>query len=504
MPGQKSDKWRIVIQGPFTGFVPAYWENSNPLLGNSNQAAAMSNVDLIDPNAIGQGPGLAGLTNGSQAGAVTTLLKGIMRTPSSSDLTFGIGGNKFYRFSSTTVTSGSADSITWPFAFDLGGVTGEDGESVLKYGGKIYGFYNHSGGGDILRYDLAGTIITGWASTTPTGAASLNNAPHPSIVGGDDVMYYGNGRYVGYYDKDTGVGGTLATTALDIDQDGQVVDVGYKDSRVLVAMNVPNLTGNNACKGRIYYWRGVGASSWDDQPLVIVNGRIGAILVDNGSVFVWYEKIDPLRSNLYTLGVVNGNRVEDIQTFTGTLPLYYQVGTYGNLLQWVSNGLIYLWGSADRKSPASFMQFADGGHATAGGLAAPFGTPIIASTDGGTNFTLGKLSGYDTSASWTSVTFDVYRSVIDRVKAYFESTATGSRCDVIIQSNKAGTATTLQKSGETGSISHTNDSSKISKFFDPKIECEDFRVKLDWSNGSSTNNQKIRKIVIEGHWLEKA
>ena len=495
MKGTQS--WNVRMSPPYGGFAPGYWKNALLSHGNKNHASAMIDVDMTDPTKMTQGPGLAALTNGTQAVAVTTTIKHILDIPVSTDLTFAIGSNKLYRLSASTVTNGSADSITWPYTIDKAVVTGEDGESVAYYNGKLYGFYNHSGSaGDILQYDLAGTIDPDWGSTIPTAAATLQNAPHPSIVGGDDVLYFGNGRYVGYYDQSTT---TISVDDLDLPVGSKVVDLAYPDSLVWAAVNYPNLSGSNANVGYIYTWRGVGISSWEDQPLIRFNGTIGAIYVKDGRVFVWYQDLSGVSSGGYKLGVVEGNAIRQLRAYSGTLPNFAQRGEYQNMLAWISDGKLHVFGAIDDQLPAFHAIHADGGYATAGALSVPFGTPLISSTDGATNFQLAKFSGYSILSTWKSIVFSAVDSVIDEVRIYYKSQGASARCDVTVSYNQAASSLLLQKSGQTGTLTHANDGSYIFKSFYPKLSVQDFRIDLSWTSGSAANPMDIREIIIFGH-----
>ena len=59
------------------GFAPAWYKETYPSYGNKNQAGTMLNCDISNPGYMCQGSGLSTLTAGTQAGAITTLLKGI-------------------------------------------------------------------------------------------------------------------------------------------------------------------------------------------------------------------------------------------------------------------------------------------------------------------------------------------------------------------------------------------------------------------------------------------
>ncbi len=489
MAGQ-DNKWSIIIRAPFGGFSPAWWSDTYPSFGNRNQLGDMQNLDITNPTSMTQGPALANLTNGTQAAAVTTLIKHILEIAVSADVTYGIGGNKLYQIAAASV----ANAGNFPHTIDKAAVTGEDGESVALYGGVLYYLYNHSGSaGDIGKYDLASTFDDDWGSTVPTGLSALQNAPHPSVVGHDDVLYFGNGRYVGYYDKLTD---TLSVDEFDVPQGSQVVDVRYHNSRVWIAANYPNVAGSNKNYGIIYCWAGLGVGTWDDFPNPRIQGRIGAIYPKDGTVFVWYQ--DLTVSGGYKLGYVRGNEVVELATYTGALPNFGQVGEYKNMLTWVSSGLIYVFGAVQKSMNVALSQLADAGYATVGALASPFGTPMVASNDGGSNYRLAQFSGYDTACFAKTLMFEPeLPSVIDKVSVSFDPLATGARCDFVLRYNRGASAYTL------GDVRFSVEGTRLRKTFTPRVEVDDFRIESDWTNGSATNPLKIRKIVVYGHYLIK-
>lgn len=148
------------------GFAPKWYAETYPSYGNKNQAGAMTNIDMTNPGYITQGQGLANLTNGAQDSAVTTLIKGALDFAASSDLTYGIGGAKLYSFSSTTVTSG----VTFPHAIAKATVTGEDGEDVALYKGRLYYTYNHTNsvGSSTSQFDITNPSTTTFRYTWDT------------------------------------------------------------------------------------------------------------------------------------------------------------------------------------------------------------------------------------------------------------------------------------------------------------------------------------------------
>lgn len=485
----------ISIEAPFGGYAPAYWENSNAAFGNRNQARVMTNIDMVDPTGFKQGPGLATLTAGTEAGAITTLLKHILSIPPAADTTYGIGGNKLQKISSTAVTNAGA----WPHTIDKGGVTGETGESLSVINGALYYFYNHSGSaGDIGKYDLSAVFDDDWGSTTPIGFAALQNAPHPSVVGNDNVLYFGNGRYIGYYDPDSN---TLSADEFDTPVGGECVDVRYLNSRVYGFFNFPNIAGNNNSTAVIYVWGGVAFSSWDDFPNPRFQGKIGAGYAFGSQMFVWFQEVG--YTGGYKLGYISGNEIVELCAFSGSLPNFGQVGEKDGVLIWVSDGLIHRWGAPDRNIPVAHSQYADGGFSTVGAIAAPFGTLMCASTQT-TSFKLAKFSGYDTNSLWKSLFFQTGPSMVDQVIVHFSTTAAGARADLTLRGDQSLSSKALAHEGQTGSITHTNDSGRCYKKFSPMFEVQsEFSVEVDFANGSTSNPLQIRRIEIFAHTLEK-
>lgn len=480
-------KWELEIKDFLGGYAPGYYLSTYPSYGNKNMAGAMQNVNLIDPTFITQGPGLAALTAGTQAGSVTTLIKGLLDFAQASNLTFGVGGNLFYELSSTAVSVSAANPVL-PHTIDKATVTGEDAEDVAYYNGAIYYSYNHSGsGGDVGKYDLTrdadADFDDDYMSTVPTGAAALTNNPHQLCVGGNDFLYIADGARVASFD-----GTTLIGTDLDLPTNSVVSSLVWTANQLWIATNRPNITGTNKPVGSIYIWNGVD-SSWSDE--IRVSGRISALFVKDGIIYVFYEDL----SGYYKIGYINGNYVQELGTFSGGLPAYYQITTYKNFIIFNSNGLIFAYGSISPKLPAMLFQLADGGYATVGCVKNPFGTPLIASTTA-SNYQIAKFSGYDTACNWKSLFFDVSgdgkESQIDKVKFNFESLATNVRVDWTLRNNK-GTALS------TGLISNSADGAITQKIVWPSCVCENFRLELDWTNGNTTNDLRIKNIVIYGH-----
>ena len=218
MANARDNDFVIRIKNFNLGYAPLTHLDSLTELGDAAQASVMTNADIISiPNHLTQGPGLSTLTNGDDAGVVSELITFIMDRAVTSDITYASGNTKLFQLSSTAVT----DSATWPRTITGAAGTTANPCAVIRVRANLYYFHNGASTGNIGQFNLASTFDDDWGSTVPTGAATLQVAPHPAATK-EDIMVFGNGRYAGtYIDATT----TLAPTKLDFGTDNQVDDV---------------------------------------------------------------------------------------------------------------------------------------------------------------------------------------------------------------------------------------------------------------------------------------
>ena len=483
------EEFYIEMSAPFGGFIPNWYEDPNVFIGNKNQFNAMKSVDMRDPNCFKQGPGLAKLANSA---SVTTLIKGITPIVASANVAFAIGGNKLYKIKDAEVVT-----TAYPQTIDKATVTGEAGESIIVYQGDVYGFYNHSGGeGDCLKLTVAtNSMDVDFMSTQPASAAALNNAPHPSEIIGNKLAF-GNGQYVGTYDGTTLDIGTGAA-GLDFKTGSEVADLAKTNDWYYIGVNYPSISGDNSNEAIIYTWNGV-ATTWENY--TVLKGRIGALLSDNGVVYVWYQEENT--DGGYKFGYINGSMIQELESYDGSMPSYYQVTKAKGFLNWISNDKVYSWGTANKKVvPPVLFNLMDGGLANVGGLANPFGTLMVASFDGSSAYQFAQASGLDVTSEAYSLVFDVTsgnkHGIIDQILFELYPMETGARMDVAVFPDLV-----VANSASVGTISHSADGdTKIHKSFYPNTSCRNFKLKCDYTNGSATNTVKIRSIKIFGHYL---
>ena len=342
---------------------------------------------------------------------------------------------------------------------------------------------------------MSSTFDDDWGSTVPTGKATLQSAPHQAIVGGDDQMYFTNGKYVGKYKGSTT---TLDPIALDFWTDSVCSSITWNENRIKVAVNRPNIAGANLNQSGIYTWNG-SASSWEGDPTE-VNGKIGALYTKNGITYVWWQ--DSGTTNEFNFGYLSGSQLKSIKRCEGSLPLYYQVGEDKGFICWISDGLVYYWGSSDPELPVVFFQRTSSTYTTTvGGIGTPFGTLLTSSHNATTGYNIAKASGYTTDATYKTKVFNMtepgYQSFIDKIFVYTEQLSTGAECSCTLTYNKAKDTKTLE------SIESTTDNLTLHKLLNKGDQIEDFRLDLDFSTGSEANPVKIRSILIQGHYVQE-
>lgn len=470
----------IEFSGFNEGNAPLAHIDDKTYIGNKGQASDLLGDVISKPGFLTQGPALANLTNGSQAGVVDQLIAHILDQPASATQTFGIGATKLFRITATTVSSGGTPS--WPQAI----TNMAAGESVVRLKLNLYGFFNKASGGDIFKMPLATEIIDHtWGSVAD---AALEKAPHPSAVK-EDIMCFGNGRYLGVYVEGLA---TLNVQKLDFGEGAEVADVVFHANMWWIAVNF-----GEGKRGQIYLYDGSAISNLLSDEAGLGEQEIGFLYVKDGIVFVAYKD---LTSGVFTLGFIYGREIKPLRYFSGDLPDHKQKALYKNNIIFSSTTDIWAFGVPVEQLPLQVGRLCDGGHANVGAVSSPFGTPLIASSDGGSNHRLAKFSGYAVDSLWKSIFVDITKhgmlGKISEVIVYSKALGANARCDISLEGNQgAKTSSSLSYTG-------TGQTRKVFKTLAiPAVE--DIRILIDYSNGHATNDCPIRKVVLLGTYIER-
>ena len=470
------------------GASPVAHLNALTEVGNEGHYSVGVDINVLTPGILTQGPGLANLTNGTDAGAMAEAINFIMDRPAADGQTYGMGPTRLFRIGTDTLTSGGSPS--WPRSI----TSAADGESCVEFFGRLKYFYNTSSAGDFGDYDLASTFDDDYGSTVPTGAGALENAPHPCAKK-EDILVFGNGRYFGTFVNSIT---TLSRQKLDFGTNTQVADVAFHANQWWIAVNEGIAAGTNRMEASLYLYDGAAIDSILFDQVGIGVHRIGWILPMNGVVYVCWRD---LTNSINYVGFVNGRRLEVLGAFTGNLPTYEKKTIYQNFILFVSSGSIFAIGSAHPDFPVALSQLADGGETTDGGLAAPFGTPMIASVTGSTR-RIATFSGRVTTSDWRSIVIPTVDAegnygFIDKIVVLTNNLGSGASCALTVQANQAQTTSSTMTINTTDRRRHVFTSRDINL----GARMEDFRIRLDWSGGSTANPVDIRRIFVKGHYI---
>ena len=326
-------------------------------------------------------------------------------------------------------------------------------------------------------------IDSDWASVTDQ---ALEKAPHPAGAK-EDILVFGNGRYLGVYVQGLA---TLDTQKLDFGEGAEVADVVFHSNVWWIAVNY-----GSGRRGQIYLYDGSAISNILSDEAGIGSQKIGFLYVLNGIVYVAYEDKS---STGFTMGWVSGRQIKPLRYFAGTLPDHRQKTLYKNTILFVSGEDIFSCGTPVEQLPIQISTLADGGYSNLGGLAAPFGVPMIASSDGGSNYRLARFSGLSTDSIWKSVFVDTTNKrmlgKIHTAIVFTKPLAGGAQCDLKIEGNQGdieSSALIISGEGKTRHVFRSIDLAVV----------EDIRLFLDYANATAVC--PIRKVLLLGNFTEQ-
>lgn len=413
----------IKCKAPFSGLAPAWYKNSNSFIGNANHIGNMQNCDLSDPNCISNGPALV------TAGTVTELLHHIADyTIVSGGSTLAVSNTKVWTLNGST----AADSHTISDSVGLG-----YGNSIIELNNYVYYIFNKTSstttGCDIGRYDLSSTWTDNYGSTSDsTGVRQTGNHPVAKISTTNTVIaIFGNGQYVG-----TITPSGVDFNVVDFGAGSAVIDVRAHSGKFWVAVNTPNITGN---KGdyKIYVFDPDFTKSTDPEGFVSVSGKIGALFVDNGIMYVFHKDES---SSAYNISFVNGSGLTPVGEFNGGLPNYAQVTKYKDFILFVSGAQLWCSGAAAKGLPNITFQLTTNLGATSGALATPMGS-VLSSSYTSTTFYLSKFSGYQSTFYFETINFQLSdidnKGRLNSVVVYTEPLVDSQSFDVTLKVNNS-------------------------------------------------------------------
>jgi len=476
-------RWSVDINNFYGGLsrkqlVGSSSVNYIPGYNQINQAGTATSVNLFSPFFLTQGLVPTALTNGTQAGAVSDLVRSFLETVASDGFYYSVGVDKFYQSTYDTVTNAGA----WPHTIDKAAGTGGDAEDVVEYQGNLYYSYNHSGtAGDIGKFDLSSTFDDDWGSTVPSGAATLQDAPHQMVVGGNDILYIANGQYVASYD-----GTTLIPQALQLPTSSTVQSIVWLQDSLWIAVRKLDTTSS------LYAWNGT-TDSWSTE--IPFNGSVGAMRVVQGSLVFFYQSFST--STLHLAGL-NGTQINVLidTDQSAVIPAFYQAVEYKeHLVTLTSSKTIKAYGPFISGSPVRHFHCGYSTHTNVGGIGNPFGTLWVSSTSG-SSYEIAQMGNYSTDGLWYSLYFDITESgknsYIDAIRFNFEKLSTNAHVDWSIADKQSRTL-------HSDTISFTKLGAQTSVLYElPHIVAESFQIRIDFSSSNAVTPVKLTGIKAYG------
>lgn len=463
------------------GNAPLSHIDDKTFIGDQGQSSD-AKADLISlPGFITQSPALTNLTNGTEAGVVSQLIRHILDKPTANDTTYAIGTTKLFKLSSTAVVSGGSPS--WPQTV----TTMASGESVIRMKTNLYGFYNTASVGDILKMPLDGTdvIDNDWGSSTDT---ALEKAPHPSATK-EDILIFGNGRYVGVYLQGES---TMDVKKLDFGEGAEVADIAFNSNFWWIAVNYAD-----GKRSQIFLYDPSALSSQLADEAGVGDQKIGFLYVLNGILFIAYQD---KTSEAFILGWLSGRQIKPLRYFSGSLPDHRQKALYKNTILFLSDSDVWSCGAPVQQLPIQISKLASGGYDDLGAIASPFGVPLISSTDGDTHFSLAKFSGYSVDSEFKTILVDLTKlSNLGKItKVIVQTKALGSdaKAHLTIEGNQGAEESSAFE------ISGANKTRHIFTSID-LTAVEDARVAISYAEGDDAQTVPIRKIIISGNYAER-
>lgn len=332
-----------------------------------------------------------------------------------------------------------------------------------------------------------GELIPAWGSTNDQ---LLEKALHPSAAK-EDILLFGNGRYVGAFIEGSSL---LDVQKLDFGEGAEVADIVFHSNLWWIAVNY-----GEGRRGQIYVYDGSAMSNVLSDEVGVGSQKIGFLYVLNGIVYVAY---DDLTAEGFAIGRISGRQLKPLRYFSGSLPDHRQKTLYKNTILFISDEDIYSVGAPIEQLPVQISKLADAGYDTVGAIAAPFGIPMIASTEivgEVINYRLAKFSGLSVDSYWKSVFVDITRKLeLGKITAIIVETKAleeGAYADLFLEGNQGKISSSAFKITGEDKTRHKFTSIDLAA-------CEDIRAIISYASGSATVQCPIRKITVVGNFVE--
>lgn len=487
-------KWTVTLDNLSSGgFSTQYWRETYPRSGLPNQAGRMFSIDMTKPGYIQPGPGF---TTFGAASAVTDTLASVVDTiTNSSILAHAASSNDIYRINALSGDVVKMHTVSGHSSVSI--YTAEMG--LNDFQDNLYYAYNHTSGADVGKYNYSSTWNDTWWTGSLSATALSRYGQKVIEIGRNDVMYISNDNYVASYD-----GTTAQDKALNLPSDMRIVDIRWFNDRLICFTRYAisdDQVGTRSSS--LYIWDGT-TNSWETE--IPVKGIVSCGYVLNGIVYVFYYDVSGERRLAY----LNGNTLSDIEVWEdsgGVMPTRYQVTDYKGFLLWCNEDDVYGYGPVNGTGQPRLFHLTDLGSGTSsdlGFLSNLFSDPGVLASNNETLFYLDFDNKFQTTGVlWKSQLFDITSErdkggQINGIRFNFEALTSGAVLDWSLVNNQGKTIYS-DKISYAKATAATPQHSLTSAYYplNGKVT-ENFRVELNYANGSSTAPVRIMNIKVYG------
>jgi hypothetical protein len=265
-------------------------------------------------------------------------------------------------FNSTTTVDATSSSFYHTIS-PHAGHTSVVGRDIIKYNAKVGGtsknafLYSWTDNTDWdigIRYgtsadsmDVDDDMMSTKAESPLAGTDLTDgqNVEHPMVVGDDDVLYIGSGRYLHGYDGQVGNDGTFYSKVLTLPLGYIITSMQKYGTYLVIFAHNNDTTSVGYSTAKAFFWDYL---SLDPTKIVDLKDNVCSESFIYGSSLGVFTS-GRIRDNLYTglskCQLFNGNYFEPIAYFSEDIPIKGGVEVAGDQIMWNSVGRIYCYGN---------------------------------------------------------------------------------------------------------------------------------------------------------------
>lgn len=448
-----SNVYTLSFPAPYLGLAQSSYKDENYTIGGNNVFSRIHNCSLYNPNGISNSPLM-------EDKAVGELLHNITDYCVKTDTAYGISNNKVWSINNNNV-------ITEEHTFT--GSNDTYGNSVCRLGDYLYYFYNTTNGYNVGRYDLNNNWEDTYSARDTSGSSLTTNFSSGKngiiplftmSVGGDSgsinsICYYGNKNTLNYT-----TGSVYEVGYCEFDKNQRIVDIVGHNGNVLVAVN-----DEISKKGDSYiyflYDNPKASNETAIQGYIHINGKIGCLVSDNGTLYVVYSTED----NVVRVAYLNGSTLVDISSFKGSLPNCFQKTKVMDFLMFKSGtNVVAIGNSAVGLGIATYNY--ESCNEDDGCISAPFNNLIISGTRQVNNAVSFITNDYNSDSYIETLTIDTENiqnvSTLNSILIITNKLLNGESFDVDVYINNSYHKTeTLQNSSGRLQLNAPNDARSV-------------------------------------------